>query len=214
MTKTVQDYSNELSAAIALRADFEMNKSADNTSIQECLTKLAKSVSHDTIASIMMQSNVDADFINKSERVNNRFNVYAAEKVANVARAIAVVNNLNHYTLAIFKTALALESASFTLSHKSAVAACSASVKHSDAKQERLIKTTRYAKHVAANTASTQASSSINALQQFNVFVETRDAANAIAYTIDRTSYAAIALAAKLELSLAVATIESDAIEA
>lgn len=208
-TNEVQNYSAALSEALASRIAYEVSKNAENDSIVSCINSIAKDVAHDSIASIMMQSNCDANFINRSERVSNRYNVYAAEKVANIARAVAVVKTLNHYTLAIFKSALALEASSFTLSHKSAVAACSSSIKHSDAKQERVLKSTRYAKHVAAQTASTQASSSLNALATMNVISETRDAANAVAYVINRESFAAIALAKLLSVSLEVASVET-----
>lgn len=208
MTNNVQTYSAELQASIAARITHERCKNGDNHSIASCLNGIAKDVAHDSIASIMLQSNCDADFINRSERVSARYNVYAAEKVANVARAIAVVKTLNHYTRAIFASALALEASAFVLSHKSAVAACSSSIKHSDAKQERVLKSTRYAKHVAAQTASTQASSSLNALATMGVFSETRDASNAVAYLVNRESFAAVALAKLLSLSLEVVAPE------
>ena len=192
----VTEYRATLISAIDARGTHETTKNAENTSMQATLAQLRKSVDHDAIASVMLASNVNANFINTSERVSNRFNVYSAEKVINVARAIAKVATLNHYTLAVFKTALALAKTNSTLTHKDAACACSMSVKHTDSKRESVIKSARYAKHVAANTASTQSSSSINALQACNVLTETRDAANVVTYTLNTTSEAYSALVA------------------
>jgi hypothetical protein len=194
----VADYKTQLLAALDERASHEVAKNVENDSIQSCIKKMRATVERsDVLCEIMLLSNVSAQFINRAERVSARFNVYSAEKVLNIANTAT-----NHYTLAIFKTALALEAKSLTLNHKDAVSACSASVKHSDSKREAIIKATRYAKHVAANTASTQSSSSINALQVANVLTETRDDANVISYRVNRESYAAQLLAKRHDLTL------------
>jgi hypothetical protein len=179
-----------LLASVEARAEFEHNKSDENTSMQKTLSDIHKSVNNDAIARIMMLSNCDANRINKSERVNSRLNVYAYEKDVNLARFLdSAANALNHYTQAVFKSALALESAEMLLTHKDAISACSMNCK-SDAKREALIKACKYQRHVAANTASTQSSSSISALQSFNVLTETRDAQNNVAYKLNRESFA------------------------
>ena len=199
MTKTVTDYKAELLAAIDARATYESSKSSDNTSMQSTLANIRKLVDHDAVASVMLASNVAPDFINRNERSNARYNVYAAEKVVNIARALASVATLNHYTRATLATANAIsksEHAVKTLSHKDAACACSQSVKHTDSKREAIIKHVRYAKHIAANTASTQSSSSINALQTFNVLNESRDASNAVCYSINADNVNAAQLVA------------------
>jgi hypothetical protein len=188
MTQMIDSYVAELNAALDARAAYELAKNAANDSMQSTLSSLRKSMTHADIAAQLHSCNVDANFINRSERSNNRYNVYAAQKVDNVARAAKSVEELNHYTLAILRVALAVEKIESKLSHKDAVSACSASVKHSEAKRESLIKSLRYAKHVAANTASTQSSSSINALQTCNILSESRDAANAVVYSVNRES--------------------------
>jgi hypothetical protein len=171
--------------AIDSRIAHETTKNAANDSIVDTLKKIRKSCDNDALCNVLIASNVDAEYINRAERVNARFNVYSAEKVINTARAIAKVQTLNHYSLAIVRSALALEAADSVLSHNDAVAACSLSIKHRDAKRAALIKTARYQKHVAAQTASTQASSSINALQVFNVFSETK-ILDQVAYALNR----------------------------
>lgn len=211
-TITAQDFMTAFSAALDERVAFEADKSSDNTSIVATLNSIRKSAVHETIATVMLAASYDVENVNRSERVNARRNVYTIQKDVNIARSIAVVESTNHYTLAILRTALALEASDFVLTHKSASAACSQSVSHSDAKQERIIKKTRYAKHIAANTASTQSSSSLNALQALSVLVESRDAANVVTYRVNRDAYATLALCAKHELSLTVASVEESAI--
>lgn len=199
----VQDYIAAINAALDSRASYESAKNAENDSIQSVITSLRKSMTHNDVATALMNNAVDAEFINRSERSNNRFNVYAAQKVDNAARAAINVESLNHYTLAILRVAVALEAKELTLTHKDAVAACSASVKHSEAKREQIIKSLRYAKHVAANTASTQSSSSINALQTLKAFSESRNANNEICYSVNRDSALVQALCARYEIALA-----------
>lgn len=185
MTKKIQDYKVALVAAFDARAEYETAKNADNDSIQKTLKDMRVSVDHDSIAEIMLSANVDSNFINRSERKTARFNVYSAQKVVNVARAIASAETLNHYTKAILASAVALQSNEMLLTHKDASAACSLSVK-SDSKRDKLLK--KYQKHVAANTAATQSSSSINALQMFDVLQETRDDANNVCYRVNLDS--------------------------
>jgi hypothetical protein len=192
----------QINTQIDARAAFERAKNASNDSMQDTLKAIRASLSHDSIASVLIASNVNVALINHAERINARMNVYAIEKIANVARFIAKANSLNHYTLAIFKSALALEASERVMTHKDAVCACSASVKHTDSKREHVLKSTRYAKHTSANTASTQASSSINALQAFDVLIESRDDSNAVTYRVNRDSVAAQQIAARLELTI------------
>jgi hypothetical protein len=201
---TVEIYIAALNAALDSRQAYETSKSCAD-SMTANIAALRKSVTHSDIATVLLTANVDAEFINRSERSNNRYNIYAAQKVDNAARAVKNVATLNHYTLACLRVAIAFEADASKLTHKDAVSACSASVKHSDAKREKIIKSLRYASHVAANTASTQASSSINALQSLNILSETRDASNVICYSVNRDSAALIALCARYEISLAVA---------
>lgn len=202
MTQAVQDFRAALLDAIDSRAAYESAKNVDNTSMQKTLSDIRKSVNHDTIANMMLASNVDAAIINRAERSNNRFNVYSYEKIVNVARYLASVASINHYTRAILASVHAFETAEFTFTHKDAVCACSKAVKQTDSKKESILKSVRYDKHVAANTASTQASSSLNALIAFNVLRESRDEANNVTYSLNRDTQATQDIAAKLELAI------------
>lgn len=178
------NYVASLNAAFDARAVYETNKNADNASMTKTLTTLRKNVVHDDVASVMLACNVKADFINRAERSNARFNVYSAEKVVNVARYLSVsTERLNHYTLAILKSCISLSDAQMSLTHDDAQASCSSDIRASDIKKRKLL--THYARVVAKNTASTQSSSSINALQMFDIIKETRDANNNVAYVFN-----------------------------
>jgi sorbitol-specific phosphotransferase system component IIBC len=184
-------YVSSLNAAFDNRSAYEMQKEAidnkENHSMRKTLANLRKDMTHEKVAQVMLECNVDANFINRSERASARFNVYSAEKVANLARFIAKADFvLNHYTLAIVKTLKALESAEFSMTHDDAQSACSSDIRAQDTKKRKLI--VQYAKVVAKNTASTQSSSSINALQMFSVINEVRDASNNVAYTLNHAN--------------------------
>ena len=188
MTISIKAYTNQINKAFAARASYEADKNSDNDSIQKTIADMSKHFANEAIVKAFIAANVDAEFINIQERSTNRFNVYAAQKVLNIVKASASAASLNHYTKAILATASAMQSNDDTINHKDAVSACSLSCKSNDAKREKLI--VKYQKHVAANTASTQSSSSINALQACKVLIESRDSSNAICYKIADTKFA------------------------
>lgn len=179
----VASYVSELNAAFDARVSYETAKNADNLSIQKTLSDLRKSLTHEKVASVMLACNVSANFINRAERSTSRFNVYSAEKVAKVARFLAKADRLNHYCDAILRTAIALTDAKMTMTHDDAASACSSDAKAKNTAKRKLIK--HYARVVAANTASTQSSSSVNALQMFALIKETRDETNTVAYVFN-----------------------------
>lgn len=175
-------YLADMLAAFDARASYEAAKNAENSNIQETIKDLRKSVNHSAIAQVFMSANVSADFINRAERNNARFNVYSAQKVVNVARAAKSASALNHYTKAILLSLREFAKAKVSFTHKDAIAACSIDSKVA-ASKEALIK--RYEKIVSASTASTQASSSVNALLQFACVTEKRDSANNVCYELN-----------------------------
>lgn len=183
--KKITDFRSKLVKAFDARAAYESSKNADNDSIQKTLRDMRASVDNDMIAEVFAIANVDANFINRSERKTARFNVYSAQKVINIARAAKSAETLNHYTRAILASAIALSEHDMLINHRDAASACTLSVK-TDAKREKLLR--KYQKHVAANTAATQSSSSINALQMFDVLRETRDDANNVCYSVNADS--------------------------
>lgn len=177
MSKKITAYLATLVSEVEARQAFEATKNPDNANIQKTLAGIRADLAHEAIAAVMLAANVPATFINHGERSNARFNVYAAEKVANVARVLAGAGRLNHYTWAIFASAYRCAAAELPFTHADAVACCSLEVRADGAKP-----LVRYEKHIAPNTASTQASSSIAALKAFGVLTEGKGPSGAVAY--------------------------------
>jgi len=189
MTKQskVEKYLNDMIAAFDARATYECAKNADNSNMQKTLSDLKASVSHAEIARLMLAANIDCNFINRAERANARFNVYSAEKVVNVIRATASVATLNHYTLNILRSIVACNAASVDFTQRDAVSACSLTAKVDNSKLSLI---SQYQKHVALNTAATQASSSLNALLMCAAIVEYRNAANMTCFKVAESEIA------------------------
>jgi hypothetical protein len=197
--EAVANYSVALQTSIAARKSYEIECNAENTNIQKTLDNLAIDFSHEAVVKVMHSANVDANFINRQERRNKRFNVYSAQKVANIARSAAAADTLNNYTRCIFLTALKLTKANMTMTHKDAQASLCVDLRADAAKAQHIV---RYAKTVAANTADTQSSSSINALQMFDVLKETRDERNEVAYSLNLSAATTKRLAKALSVAL------------
>jgi hypothetical protein len=181
---TQVDFASKIRASVAARREYEIAKNAQCDSMLSNLKVFDKTLSNDSLVALLAASNVDADLLNRAERNNARFNIYAFEKVL---KDVSIVT-MNHYSKAILHAALLLEASETVLTHADAVVACSLEAKHKDSKRAAIIKKARYDKHVALNTASTQSSSSINSLVALNVLSEIRDAANVVAYKINRES--------------------------
>lgn len=190
MTKQnkIEKYHNDMLAAFDARAAYELSKNADNLNMQKTLADLRASVAHVEIAKLMCAANVDANFINRAERANARFNVYSAEKVVNVIRSAASVAALNHYTLNILRSIVACEREALDFTQRDAQACCSLDVKVDTSKLHVI---SQYQKHIATNTAATQASSSLNALLMTHAIVEYRNAANATCFKVADNEFAA-----------------------
>jgi hypothetical protein len=194
-------YVEALNAAFAERKRFEAEKAIVEANLElvatldnasEILTQLGKGIvvklnnlqkglTHEVIAKLCLASKVDANFINREEKLGARYNVYAAKKVLDTSKTLASAGRLDHYTLHALKTALAFSKADLSLTHADMHAAYERS-KVSGAKASLIC---YFERAVAHNTATTQASSSLNALQSFEVLNETRDASGAVAYTLN-----------------------------
>ncbi len=178
----VSKYQAQVLAEVDARAAYEGEKNAENANIQATLKGIRSDLDHEAIAKVMSAANVPSGFINIAERGNARFNVYAAEKVSNLARVLVGAKAMNHYTRAILASARACGAAGVSFTHADAVAACSLEVKGDPSKP-----LVRYEKHIAPNTASTQASSSIAALKVWGALAEGRTPSNAVAYVLQDT---------------------------
>lgn len=184
-------YAQALRDSVASRRSYEIDKNASCDSMLSALKAFDKRLANDAVVALCEAASLDSAILNRQERNNARFNIYSFAKVLDDV----AVATMNHYTLAILRAAVALKKADLTLTHADAVAACSLSVAHKDKSRAKIIAASRYNKHVAANTASTQSSSSINSLAALNVITESRDSANHVCYTIADNAFAASLIA-------------------
>ena len=190
---TIASYIVSLNEAFDARADFERSKAKDDSSnIHKTLAKLRKNVTRESVASFFMSHNIDAALINRAIRADSRINVYAYEKIENVASAALKSEALNHYSVAILKSALSLEGVDSALTFEDAKAACSADSKLKDNKRDKLIK--RYSRIVASGTASTQSSSSLEALCAFDVLKRSRNSEGDTVFIVNHENDVAKAL--------------------
>lgn len=191
------EYRAAMLAAIDLRAAKELDKSADNLSMQKTLSNIRKSADNEHVATVMFASSVDASLLLKSERVNAMFSVYAYEKVIDLARCIASsVNALDHRVNAIFRTLVNLHKADMLMTHEDAQYALLKLEKHTDKNKRAHIVTTNNLQSKA--TANSQSSQVINVLQNYNVISETRDANNRVAYRFNAENTNSLALLANI----------------
>lgn len=197
--EAINEYRTALDAAFDSRETFEREAQDDSANIFKTLKALRTDYKSDIVVNVMRLANVDASFINRHERRNKRFNVYSAEKVFNTARASVKAEALNAYSRVILLTAFNLTRAEMTMTHQDAQVSLCDKLKCDAAKSAHIV---RYARTIATSTADTQSSSSINALQMFDVLRETRDDANNVAYTLNLESDVTKALLASLNVTL------------
>lgn len=188
----ITSYSAQLIAAVDARSVYESAKNAANDSMQKTLRKIKTSVSHARIAEIMMTCNVDANMLNREERVNARYNVKSYDKIVNIARVLAKVEVLNIYTRAILASAQQFENNEMIITQRETKLACSAHNRIADVKRNSCLIRTH--KIFDMSTCSTQASSTNNALQTYNILIETRDSANNVCFKLNRENAATQAL--------------------
>lgn len=175
------DVTKETAATLAreidARAEYENKKNADNLKIQDTLKGVRAGFTKGSVARFCVASNTPLNFINRSERAGNFFNVYAAQKLLNVAEALTIEKKWNDINRCILASMVKLEKAGIEFTHKLAIAACSKSITCDAGVSKHLVRHT-----VAPSTASTQASSTMQALKTAGVVVEYKNDAGADCY--------------------------------
>jgi len=191
---SLQSYVSALIDAVDVRKAYEVAKNAENDSMFAKLKMFRASVAHERIASIMLASNVDANLLNRQERINARFNEKSYVKVLNIAQSIARVAQLNIYTRAILLSVKCFEDNGMLLTQAETKQACTSNSRLSvTTRNSALIRTH---KMYDSSTCSTQASSTNNALQAYGVLIETRDSANQLCFALNRENETTKALLA------------------
>jgi hypothetical protein len=180
-------YIASLNAQFDARAAYESAKDADTfeRTMKHNLNDARKTMTNAHVAQFMLDCNVDASFINRSERCNARYNVKSIDKVNQFARYMLDASQVDVYTQALLTTIIRYTDADLSLSEKvDAVICCSSDNVQKDARKVSLTKQT--AKVYSASTVSTQKSSSLNMLQMFNVIHQVRDDAQNVAFVFNK----------------------------
>ena len=154
----------EIASALDERATFEATKNVDNDSIQKHLKSARARLTTASVARFTIAANVSTRYFNEQERVNARRNVYAIAKLADLAQSIALGKAHNAINASVIRSLLKFDAAGVEFSHKCALAATSDKITI-DAPLRKLL-----SRHtVSASTASTQASSTMSALEASRV---------------------------------------------
>ena len=182
VTEYVAQLNVAFDARIAYQRDYHASESTDN--LVKKLNAMRRDATHEKVAQSFLDRNIDANFVNRQERANARFNEKAIVKAINLVRSLLKVDTINIYTRAIVASLVSFEQADLQMTQRETKAACSADAKLADSKRNKLVK--RVAKIYDASTASTQSSSSNQVLLTFNIIRETKNAANENCFVLNR----------------------------
>lgn len=159
-----------------------------NSSMYKTLQGIEKLSQNDFIVKVMLESGCNAAKLMQSEREGSYYSVYAYEKHLNIAQVLCKAGRLNHYTKALL---LSLANLSDKLLNYDDMCCIYTLDKASSEVDASLAK---FSLRKSSGTAKTQASSSANALADFAIITETRDARNRVAYKLNADSANAKAL--------------------
>lgn len=161
--------SKKLAANFEERMAFETTNAPANKTIQTKLSGYAKKFALPNVVSALIAASVDPNFMNTSVGAEiKRFNVYAIDKVADLAQALesgTIKNAINHATVTNLFKATA-NGVDFTGDHARGSVSDKVALPAGHKKW--------MTQHTAsASTAPTQASSTMNALQVMGVVTNT-----------------------------------------
>lgn len=182
----------DIAEALDARTKFEEKVGPDNTSIHTTLKKVraAFTASKDA-ARVMLVCEVKPDFINRSISEGARYNVYALGKFADIVKGLTAGQVSNAINLACMRSLFAFRAAGVPFTGQLAKAAASDKIRVDAAVRKHLVRHT-----VSESTASTQASSTMQALETLGI-VKRTGTRNDSVYTL--TDHPAVA---KLEAQL------------
>jgi hypothetical protein len=172
--------------AIDDRAAFEKEKHGGESNIQKTLDGARKALVTKAAAHVMLACNVDPNFMTRSIHQGQGYNVYAVQKVADIVRGLTDGNSVsNKINLAVMRTLFRFRASGDVFT--SEIAKCCASDK---VKPKAKLTAALVSHTVSASTASTQASSTMQALQTLGI-VSASGASRSPVYTL--TDHPAVA---------------------
>jgi len=144
------------------RETFEKDNGGTERKL-DLLKSYAGRLSNDSVVKVLAALKFDTGFVN-TQRGNKRFNVYAVDKVADIAAALAGVGIRNKVNNAIVRSLFACRAAGLEFTGLVADAAVSDKVRVQDHIKKVLVRHS-----VSESTVDTQRSSTMSALQLFGV---------------------------------------------
>ncbi len=149
----------DIHAAFDERVTFETMADPGNTNILKNLKGYRQKMALPGIAGILVATDVDPDFINRSLTSGKRFNVYGIDKLNDLLHGLNSGHFKNAINIAVMKSMFKFRAAGVKFTGLAALAAASDKVKVDKGMSGILVRHT-----VSASTAPTQSSSTMNAL--------------------------------------------------
>lgn len=154
-------------AAFNDRMTFETARNPNNESIQTKLKAAQRKFSSMGLAAVIHATNVDPQFVNREITEGRRYNIYAADKLADLLAGVSSGTFRNAVNVAVLKSLFKFEAAGLPFTGHAALCATSDKVKVAEKGITKHL--TRHS--VSAATGPTQASSTMNALQTLGAVV-------------------------------------------
>ena len=148
------------------RAEFEKQKNANNSSIQNTIARARRYLAGREQGRFLVACGLDPDELMREKHAGTRYNVYAYLKLGDIVSGLTVNGQQisNAVNLACMRSLFRLRKLGITFDKKTAEAATSKQIHIEHAIAKHLFRHT-----VSAATASTQASSTMQALQTLGV---------------------------------------------
>ena len=148
------------------RAEFEKQKNPNNSSIQNTIARARRYLSGREQGRFLTACGLDPDELMREKHAGTRYNVYAYLKLGDIVAGLTVSGQQisNAVNLACMRSLFRLRKLGITFDKKTAEAATSKQIHIEHAIAKHLFRHT-----VSAATASTQASSTMQALQTLGV---------------------------------------------
>jgi hypothetical protein len=159
----VKEVAEAIAVQIEVRECFERAKDSSNTNIQRTLKSVRSRLTTSLDAArVMLATNVDPSMINRQLHDGQRYNVYALGKLADAIYALGnpagyVGNKINN---AVMRSLFRFKAAKIPFTTNLARAAASDKIRVDASLKDHLVRHT-----VAASTAPTQASSTLQAME-------------------------------------------------
>lgn len=150
------------------RSAYETEKNKNNERIHKELNKHRAKLAMPGAAAILLAAQVPADFINRSVSEGSRFNVYAADKLADLVKALETGAMKNKVNIAVCKSMFRFRAAGESFTGEMAKAAVCDKVTVNTKMQKLLTRHT-----VDPGTMSTQTSSTMTALMTLGIVKNT-----------------------------------------